>query len=183
MQHSSHSRLNSQDRAWPVLGSALFAFVCVLPSVSLHAEMLAGKVVGISDGDTLTLLADNRQIKIRVAGVDAPEKAQPFGQRSKAGLSDCAYGKQANIEWTKLDRYGRTIGKVLVGGRDCGLAQVVDGLAWHYKAYQREQAPDDRVSYARAELDARAARKGLWEDDQPQPPWDFRHSAKKTSDR
>lgn len=121
------------------------------------ADTMAGKVVGVSDGDTVTLLtAEHRQVKIRVAGIDAPEKGQPFGQAAKESMSDCAFGKQAEVEWKKLDRYGRTVGKLTVGGLDCGLRQINMGLAWHYKAYAREQSVEDRQSYAEAETVARA---------------------------
>ena len=93
------------------------------------ANTLEGKVVGITDGDTITVLIDRHEVKVRVAGIDAPEKRQPFGQRSKEQLSDCAFGKTVAVEWNKTDRYGRTIGKVIVGDVDCGLRQVQDGLA------------------------------------------------------
>jgi endonuclease YncB( thermonuclease family) len=75
---------------------------------------------------------------VRVPGIDAPEKKQPFGDRSKQAMSECAFSKQALVEWNKTDRYGRTIGKVVVDGIDCGLQVVEKGLAWHYKAYAKE---------------------------------------------
>lgn len=140
-----------------------------------YADVLEGKVVGIADGDTITVLANNREIKIRVAGIDAPEKKQAFGQRSKEHLSDCAFGKSVSVEWNKTDRYGRTIGKVLSSGVDCGLRQVQDGLAWHYKAYAREQSPSDRATYANAESQAMNRKAGLWSDPHLTPPWEFRH--------
>ena len=140
------------------------------------ADELTGKVVGVSDGDTVTLLtAEHRQVKIRLAGIDAPEKKQPFGMAAKRSMSDCAFGKQANVEWSKVDLYGRTIGKLTADGVDCGLRQIELGLAWHYKAYEREQEAPDRLAYAQEEKSARVARKGLWSDPQPQPPWVFRH--------
>ena len=82
------------------------------------------------------------------------------------------------VEWSKLDRYGRVIGKVVLGSEDVCLAQVRAGLAWHYKAYEREQTPVDRERYAQAEKEARASKRGLWRDPGPTPPWDFRHSRK-----
>ena len=91
-------------------------------------------------------------------------------------MSDCAFGKAARVEWKKLDRYGRTIGKLSVDGVDCGLRQIEMGLAWHYKAYEHEQHPADRQAYSDAEKTASEARKGLWIDPQPQPPWEFRHA-------
>ncbi|SEA52096.1 thermonuclease family protein [Acidovorax soli] len=148
-----------------------------MATMAAVADTLDGKVVGVSDGDTVTLLtAEHRQIKIRIAGIDAPEKAQAFGQAAKKAMSACAFGKAASVEWKKLDRYGRTIGQLSVDGVDCGLRQVELGLAWHYKAYEREQAPTDRQAYAEAEKAAKEAGKGLWSDPKPQPPWEFRHS-------
>lgn len=150
--------------------------ICSPLANSAVADTLRGKVIGISDGDTVTVLTtERRQVKIRIAGIDAPEKKQAFGQASKEGMSDCAFGKPVEVEWSKLDRYGRTIGKIHAGGIDCGLRQIELGLAWHYKAYEREQIPENRRAYARAEAIAKEAGKGLWQERHPVPPWDFRH--------
>lgn len=144
-----------------------------LPS---FADTLHGRVVGISDGDTVTVLdASNTQAKIRLMGIDAPEKKQAFGQKSKENLSALIYGKQVTVEYTKKDRYGRNVGKILVEGVDANLEQVKAGLAWHYKKYQKEQPPADRSTYSDAEEQARAAHNGLWADPAPIPPWEFRH--------
>jgi endonuclease YncB( thermonuclease family) len=155
--------------------TAAIAVLACLPIGTSHAATLEGKVVGITDGDTLTVLVDRREVKVRVAGIDAPEKKQPFGQRSKEHLSDCAFGKSVAVEWSKTDRYGRTIGKVTADGVDCGLRQVQDGFAWHYKAYAKEQSATDRVTYAEAESQAVTHKSGLWSEPHPTPPWEFRH--------
>lgn len=147
----------------------------VLCCVCASAESLTGKVVGVTDGDTITILvAPKTQRTIRLAGIDAPEKLQAFGQRSKQSLSDLVFNREVTIETTKKDRYGRDIGKVLVDGLDANLEQVKRGLAWHYKVYQREQSVKDRVVYAEAEDEARRLRLGLWQEDQPAPPWEYR---------
>ena len=146
-------------------------------SVGALADTLQGLVVAVLDGDTVTVLDEsNVQHRVRLAGIDAPEKGQPFGQRSKEGLSSLTYMRQASVEWHKLDRYGRVIGKVLVDGRDVNLAQVASGLAWHYAAYAKEQAPADRTSYSLAEARARHSHLGLWKDSAPTPPWEYRRS-------
>jgi endonuclease YncB( thermonuclease family) len=143
---------------------------------SADAETVAGKVVGVADGDTVTVLdAVKVQHKIRLAGIDAPEKAQPFGQRSKENLSQLVFGKNVTVETGKIDRYGRTVGKVLIGGVDANLEQVRAGFAWHYKKYEREQSAEDRTVYARAEIDARGKRAGLWRDLSQVAPWDWRN--------
>lgn len=148
---------------------------CLLLAAVGHAETLSGRVVGVTDGDTVTVLAaGNVQERIRVAGIDAPEKRQPFGQVSRQSLADLTYDRSVVVEWTKRDRYRRIVGRVLVGGRDAGLEQVHRGLAWHYRKYESEQRPDDRVRYAEAESSARSARRGLWQDADPTPPWDWR---------
>jgi endonuclease YncB( thermonuclease family) len=131
--------------------------------------------VGVADGDTITVLGtDNGQTRIRLQGIDAPESRQAFGQISKRSLSDLIFGRQVVVEYEKTDRYGRTLGKVLTGGRDVNLEQVKAGLAWHYKYYQEEQSPADRRLYAEAETEARSAGRGLWADSAPVAPWDFR---------
>ncbi len=164
-----------------ILAVGIWASLAVLPAAA-SADTLSGKVVGVADGDTLTVLVEQRTVHVRVAGIDAPEKGQPFGQVSKQGLSKCAYGNQIEVEWHKKDKYGRTVGKVTVGQVDCGLRQIEQGLAWHYKAYAKEQAPGDRVSYAYAEEAARDARAGLWSAGAPVAPWEYRHQRRARSD-
>ncbi len=162
------------------LAPSLLAIVLSLLAVTASADTLTGRVVGIADGDTLTLLdATNTQHKIRLAGIDSPEKGQPFGQVCKQNLSDLAYDRVAAVESSKLDRYGRVIGKVLVNGKDVNLGQVRRGCGWHYKKYQNEQILDDRLSYNAAEESARAGKVGLWTDHEPMPPWAWRKARRK----
>jgi endonuclease YncB( thermonuclease family) len=157
----------------------MFIALVVLTTTS-NADSLKGRVVGIADGDTLTLLdATNTQHKIRLSGIDSPEKKQPFGQHCKESLSDLAYGRTVAVEANKLDRYGRVIGKVLVGGEDANLEQIRRGCGWHYKRYQNEQVLDDRLAYNAAEESARAGEVGLWVDRNPVPPWEWRKVRRK----
>lgn len=152
---------------------------CIILAISLshaaQADTLHGRVIGIADGDTLTILDANRdQHRIRLAGIDAPERKQPFGQASKQSLSDLAYDRDVDVEWHKSDRYGRIIGKVLVSGVDANLIQIKKGMAWHYKKYESEQSVADRRAYAAAEDRARQQRQGLWREQHPIAPWDWR---------
>jgi endonuclease YncB( thermonuclease family) len=134
------------------------------------------RVVGVTDGDTITVLAPrNEQYTIRLAGIDAPEHNQAFGQRSKQNLSRLVFGKNVALDCLKEESYGRLICKVIADGSDADLAQVRDGLAWHYKQYQDEQAPADRTLYTDTECTAHKAHAGLWSDASPVAPWDFRH--------
>lgn len=154
--------------------------LALLFGLTCHAGTIEGRVVGVADGDTITVLdADKVQHKIRLSGIDAPEKNQDFGNRSKQSLSDLVFSKVVTVETDKTDRYGREVGKVLVNGLDANLEQVQRGFAWHYKAYQREQTTNDRKLYDYAESDARSARRGLWRDANPEPPWDYRQQRRK----
>lgn len=157
----------------------LTSIVLFVLSTGTVADTLKGRVVSISDGDTVTVLDSlNTQHKIRLMGIDAPEKKMSFGQKSKEHLSDLVFDKQVSVEYSKKDRYGRTVGKVIVNGNDANLEQVRAGMAWHYKQYQKEQSLDERVSYAEAEDQARAGHRGLWGDTNPTPPWEWRRSKK-----
>lgn len=155
------------------LATLLLSWCLTVPA---SAGELQGKVIRVADGDTLTILIEpiKLDMPIRLAGIDAPEKGMPFGQVSKKSLSDLAFGKVATVLWDKKDKYGRIVGKVLIDGQDVNLAQVKQGLAWHFKEYQSEQSPEDRAAYAKAEVDASAQRVGLWQDKDPTPPWAWR---------
>ena len=165
--------------------------VSLLFSLPVLADV-TGVVVGVSDGDTVTVLdAGKTQHKVRVAGIDAPEKAQPFGQRAKERMSTLVFGNDVRLEGDKRDRYGRTVAKVWVSPPDCqrcpktldaGLAVLTSGLAWHYKKYQNEQSPEDRERYAYAEDEARSRQAGLWTEANPVPPWEWRKS-RRSGDR
>lgn len=153
--------------------SVIIALLCCVMPASWAYE---ARVVGISDGDTVTVLDANKaQHKIRVAGIDAPEKAQAFGNKSKEHLSDLIYGKSVSIPDSKIDKYGRTVSKIMLGTLDAGLEQIKAGMAWHYKKYETEQSATDRASYSAAEKYARAARQGLWSQGDAQRPEEFRH--------
>lgn len=149
---------------------------CAMYFHLLQADVLHGRVVSVADGDTLTILdASNQQFKIRLKGIDAPEKRQPFGQVSKQHLASMVFGKPVAVEWFKRDRYQRTLGKVLLDGRDVNQEQIKSGMAWHYKKYAKEQPLEDRQSYSDAETEARQRMIGLWQEANPVPPWEFRH--------
>jgi endonuclease YncB( thermonuclease family) len=133
-------------------------------------------VVAIADGDTLTMVdTGRRQHKVRLAGIDAPENGQPFGNQAKQSLAALAAGKVVIVEYHKRDKYGRLVGKVLVSGADVNLEQVRRGLAWHYREYANEQTPADRTAYGVTEFAARTAGRGLWADRRPVPPWEWRN--------
>jgi micrococcal nuclease len=135
-------------------------------------------VVGVSDGDTITarcgVFGSYKQLKVRLSEIDAPEKAQPFGQRSKEALSDVCFNAQATLKPVSLDRYGRTVARVVCRGKDVNLEQVRTGMAWSYTKYLTDQSIFD------AELQARKDRTGLWHDPRPVPPWEWR-AAKRTA--
>ena len=159
---------NHQMRCLTFLFTLLFGLTC-------YAGTIDGCVVSVADGDTVTVLdSDKVQHKIRLSGIDAPEKAQAFGNRSKESLSDLVFSKAVTVVTEKKDRYGRDVGKVLINGVDANLEQVQRGFAWHYKAYEREQSANDRKLYDLAENEARAAKRGLWRDPAPIAPWDWR---------
>ena len=157
----------------------LFATFLILFSCSLQAATLQGKVVSVADGDTIKVLdATNTQHKIRLQGIDAPEKTQPFGQKSKQSLSQLVYNKQVTVEYQKKDKYGRILGKVILNGTDVCLEQIKLGMAWHYKQYESEQNKEDRETYAQVEQTARVQAVGLWKDKMPNPPWEYRKQQK-----
>jgi len=150
----------------------------------LPSAFLEGTVVGVSDGDTVTVLDASRQPhKIRLLGIDAPEKAQPFGKVAKQILSDRIYEKHVRVQEKSLDRYGRTLGKILLEDADINLEMVKAGLAWHYKHYADDQFPGDAELYAQAEAQARGDRLGLWAYGDPVEPWAWRQEQKRASHR
>jgi endonuclease YncB( thermonuclease family) len=141
----------------------------------VQADTLTGRVVRVTDGDTIVVLdSANNQHKIRLTGIDAPERKQAFGTKSKEHLSDSVAGKFVVVEYDKHDRYERILGKVLLNDRDMNLEQVRAGLAWHYKKYQKEQTPSDRELYSISETEARDAGRSLWHEPEPVPPWEYR---------
>lgn len=152
----------------------LIALALVLLSFAAQADF-TGTVVKVSDGDTIKVIDGQRHLHtVRLTGIDAPEKTQDYGLESRDNLRDMILQKSVTVETGKSDRYGRELGKVLLGDTDVNLAQVKAGLAWHYKKYERDQTTEDRVNYLSAEKEARAFNYGLWRSDNPIPPWDFR---------
>ncbi|HEY9278379.1 MAG TPA: thermonuclease family protein [Methylotenera sp.] len=155
------------------------AFFVILSLSYADAATITGRVIAVTDGDTIRVLDNtNTQYKIRLAGIDAPEKKQAFGNVSKKSLSDLVYGKQVFVDWQKQDRYGRKVGKVVINGQDANLEQIKRGMAWFYSKYQNELVMDDRLNYLHAHEFAQAGRVGLWLDKEPMAPWDFRKTKK-----
>lgn len=147
----------------------LFLF---LLSPAAFATDINGKVVGVTDGDTLTLLTDGKeQIKVRLAEIDTPESRQPYGSRAKQALSDLAFGKQARLAATEKDRYGRTVARVYVGIVDVNAELVRQGAAWVYRQYAHDPA------LFALENEARQMKRGLWTLPEAEriPPWEWRH--------
>jgi len=142
--------------------------------------VIEGKVINVHDGDTITVLdQDNKKFHIRLQGIDAPELKQEFGAVSQQNLSRMVLGKQVTIVWTKVDKYRRTVGTIMLDGHDVNIEQVKAGMAWHFKKYEDEQTPEDRRTYSAAEQSARAAELGLWKPpSNPTAPGDWRQAVK-----
>ena len=127
------------------------------------------RVVGVSDGDTIKVLTDDkREIKIRLANIDTPERHQPYGKRAKQTLSDLIFRKRVEIRTQKIDRYGRTVALVLLDGVDVSAIMVTKGMAWVYRKYNKDSSLID------IEREARSSKRGLWADPNPIPPWEWR---------
>ena len=157
----------------------LIALIWLCIAMSLNAATLQGKVVSVADGDTITILDSQKtQHKIRLQGIDAPERAQAFGNKSKQSLHEMVHGKQVTVDSQKKDKYGRVVGKILLNNTDVCLEQLKRGMAWHYKQHANEQPKEDRETYSLAEQQAKTEFKGLWRDKQPVPPWEFRKQNK-----
>ena len=148
----------------------VITLVAVLAATPVAAaEPITGKVVTVHDGDTLTVLdAANVQHKVRLQGIDAPERGQPFGNVARDRLAALTMGKAVTVHDDGRDKWGRTLGRIEVEGQDVNRQMVVEGLAWHYVRYSKSK------ELAAAEIAARAWKRGLWADAKPVPPWEWR---------
>jgi len=155
---------------WPLRAALAVALAFAVSA----AHAFTGKVIGISDGDTLTVLDRQQPVRVRLAGIDAPESGQPFGRRARSSLSELAFGKQADVATRGHDIYGRVLGHVRVDGIDLNAEQVRRGYAWVFRRFTSDPA------LIALEDEARAAKRGLWGGSSaPVPPWTWRdrHSA------
>jgi endonuclease YncB( thermonuclease family) len=162
-----------------------YLLVCVITLITSTARAdIYGKVVAVSDGDTIKVLdSTNVQHKVRLTGIDAPEKAQPFGNASRNHLASLVAGKEVRVESSKTDRYGRVLGKIWVQPGDCSScgktldanhAQILSGMAWWYRHYAKDQPTEDRERYKSAVREAKGRKLGLWSEPNAIPPWAWR---------
>jgi endonuclease YncB( thermonuclease family) len=136
------------------------------------------RVVSVADGDSLTCLTpEKKQVKVRLHGIDAPERGQPFANRSKQTLSDLVFGKDVEVEGRGTDQFKRTIGRVTADGVDVNREMVASGMAWHYTRYDQSRKLRD------AERAARDTKAGLWADPHACPPWEWRRLEEQERDR
>ncbi|WP_205771939.1 thermonuclease family protein [Mucilaginibacter terrenus] len=149
-------------------------FLVLLITACNRREETLYKVVKIKDGDTMELLSpDHQNITVRLAEIDCPEKSQAFGQAAKQFTSDLCFGKYVKLVENNKDRYGRTVGQVLLeDGTNVNYSIVKNGYAWQYRAYSKD------MELAMLEQSARQNRLGLWQDANPTPPWNFRRNEK-----
>ena len=140
------------------------------------AADVSGKVVSVHDGDTLTVIVDRRQLRVRLIDIDAPELRQPFGTRSRQSLSNLCFGKMASLDVRGRDRYNRTLARVSCAGADANAEQVRRGYAWTFVRYARADSPLFVL-----EKEARTAHRGLWQDPYPVAPWEWRRNVRDSS--
>lgn len=147
-------------------------FLLLLLAGQVEADFV-GSVVSVHDGDTLTVLVDLRQVRVRLTEIDAPESKQAFGERSRQSLADMCFGKEAKVQDAGQDRYKRTLGRVFCAGRDANAEQVRRGMAWVFDRYVTDS------SLYSVQENAKQAKIGLWADRAPEPPWDWRKNQRK----
>jgi micrococcal nuclease len=148
-------------------------FLVIFTALAVAAPAFAHKVVGVSDGNTLTLLVDEKPLRIRLANIDAPEKGQPFGAASRKALSELCLGKEASYKEQDVDHQGNLVAVVHCAGVEANRIQVEQGMAWVDPKYNKD------LTFPGLEAMARRDRKGLWADADPMPPWEFRRPARK----
>ena len=148
----------------------------LLLSVFPATADVSGKVVSVHDGDTLTVIVDRRQLRVRLIDIDAPELRQPFGTRSRQSLSNLCFGKMASLDVRGRDRYNRTLARVSCAGADANAEQVRRGYAWTFVRYARADSPLFVL-----EKEARTAHRGLWQDPYPVAPWEWRRNVRDSS--
>lgn len=157
-----------------VQGQLLVLCIGFFLAGGLQAETVVGRVVGVTDGDTFTLLTeDHQQLKIRVAEIDAPERGQPYGTRSRQALAALIFGKDVRVEVQVVDNHGRLVGRPFVDETDICARMIESGAAWVYRSYSED------VALYELERQARAESKGVWslpEYDRV-PPWEWRNGA------
>ena len=147
----------------------------LLASHGFAQSVIHGRVVAVSDGDSMRVVTTNQQrLVVHVAFVDAPERGQPFANLAKQLMSQLVFGKDVELRPHGIDRYGHSIATVFIHGRDAGLELIKAGLAWAYERYLPQASPETQAEYSAAETAARVSRIGLWKDNDPQPPWDWR---------
>ncbi|MCB1064787.1 MAG: thermonuclease family protein [Verrucomicrobiae bacterium] len=147
--------------------------VCLASARQISAEIIEGRVIGIHDGDSLTLLTQSqKKHRIRLAEIDAPEEGQKFAELSTKALAGKVFGKWITVKSKVRDQYSRIIGTVLLEGENVNLWMVKQGFAWHYAAYSEDS------DFANAEILARKAKRGIWVNAPPMPPWEFRKRMK-----
>lgn len=147
-------------------------FALIFTVVSWGAQACTGRVVGVTDGDTIKVLCGRTEVKVRLAQIDTPERGQAFGSRAKEALSDLIYGRDVRLDIETRDRYGRSVATVWRGALDVNREMVRKGYAWAYLKYLNDE------SLIKDEAEARRARLGLWVDTSPVPPWEFRRSTR-----
>jgi len=145
-------------------------FALIIPTISLQDEkpVYKGKCIGVHDGDTITVLVGNRQIKVRIEGIDAPELGQDFSQRSKQFLSGLVFGQEVTVKEQSIDRHGRVVGRVFIGDHDISPDMISAGLAWHFKKYSSD------INFSRLEKSAQFKKIGIWSIANPLAPWNYR---------
>ncbi|WP_437230224.1 thermonuclease family protein [Planctomicrobium sp. SH661] len=156
------------QKAYLVAFTLSIVSLCHAGRVPVVQRVETGKVVGVTDGDTVRILIGTEEVKVRLEGIDAPESKQAFGTKAKQHLSDLIFDKEIELRVTGTDRYGRTIGKIFVGETDVNLQMIRDGMAWHYTQFNAEEA------FAVAQAEAKEAGRGLWADPAAVPPWEYR---------
>jgi endonuclease YncB( thermonuclease family) len=158
----------------------VFVVLLALSSVLCAAEFPA-RVVSITDGDTLVVLSDKQQVRIRLHGIDSPERAQPYGTRARQFTGELAHQRDVTVVVRDYDRYGRVVAEIILpDGRNLNHEIVRAGFAWWYRQYARGDETLEQL-----EREARDARRGLWADSAPVPPWRWRkeHHAKRRPER
>ncbi len=136
-------------------------------------EVISGRIIEVYDGDTATLLTRDKRYRIRFYGIDAPEKDQRYGIESRDALREKILGRDVEVIVVSVDLYGRSVGRIKLGGRDINREMIAEGMAWYYEDYAR-----DDYQLADAQQEARDRHLGLWIDNEPQPPWEYRRAGK-----